>query len=328
MNENSIPEIELSLDRPQLDLSLDGKDMDISATNEIVEVANASPSVSSPSVSSVTDTSQDTTTASDDDDVNDIVVSDKSSPIIMLFGPRSSGKSMTLVRLARYLRSKGYTIKTDFTFRSDPDYRKKCDEFEKNLDTRDALPGNAYTDFLLLKVSKQGRTICQFLEAPGEHYFDPEKIGAENFPPYMTEIIRTLKNRKIWVFIAEAKWYVNPKTRAAYVGRIRKCKDVLVKPKDRFIILYNKIDQRDELFRNGRIIPKAAERTMREEYDGLADAFKNNNPTTSLWRDCDYSFVPFCTGYYSMSGNKLKYTPSEDHYPAKLWKRLLKCIKG
>mgnify|MGYP000134543336 CR=1 FL=1 len=46
-----------------------------------------------------------------------------------------------------------------------------CDNFLNNLDTKEALPGNAYTDFLLVKIIKNGKTICQFLEAPGEHYF-------------------------------------------------------------------------------------------------------------------------------------------------------------
>ena len=42
-------------------------------------------------------------------DEDDIAIADKNAPVIMLFGPRSSGKSMTLVRLSRYLRSNGYT---------------------------------------------------------------------------------------------------------------------------------------------------------------------------------------------------------------------------
>ena len=42
--------------------------------------------------------------AEEDIDEDDIAIADKNAPIIMLFGPRSSGKSMTLVRLSRYLR--------------------------------------------------------------------------------------------------------------------------------------------------------------------------------------------------------------------------------
>lgn len=308
---------------PQIDLTLpdaDNGNNTIKGTADVVDVTPVTPVVK------VVD--NDDVTTGEDNDVNDIAVSDKRSPIIMLFGPRSSGKSMTLVRLARYLRSKGYTISTDFTFRSDSDYDKKCKEFISNLDTKDALPGTAFTDFLLLKVSRNGRTICQLLEAPGEHYFDQENINADNFPPYMTEIIRSLPNRKIWVFIAETKWRVKHEIRTAYINRIKKCMNVLVNRDDRFLILYNKIDQRDDLYKNGRIITAAAGNSMREEYDGLADAFKNDNPITSLWRGYKYKFVPFCTGHYSKSGNRLTYTQSDDSYPRKLWESLLKCIKG
>lgn len=314
MEKNNIPQIDLNLD-------------DIDTGNVITEKKEQTTDVISeepiPIEEDIANASADA-----DGDENDIVVSDRRSPIVMLFGPRSSGKSMTLVRLARYLRDKGYTISTDFTFKSIPDYHEKCDRFMEYLDTKDALPGTAYTDFLLLKVSFHGRTICQFLEAPGEHYFDQANINAENFPHYMTHIIRSLNNRKIWVFIAEAKWNINQKTRTAYINRIRMCLRQLVKPLDSSLILYNKIDKREELFESGRLINSAAETIMREEYGGLADLFKNTNPITSLWRRFNYKFVPFCTGYYSKSGNRLSYSPSEDMYPELLWRSLLKCVRG
>ena len=103
--------------------------------------------------------------AEEEIDEDDIAISDKNSPIIMLFGPRSSGKSMTLVRLSRYLRDNGYSIIVDETFKSDARYKEKCQKFLKDLNTTEALAGNAYTDFLLVKVSKHGTTVCQFLEA-------------------------------------------------------------------------------------------------------------------------------------------------------------------
>ena len=205
----------------------------------------------------VDDSSQETVSVQDDTvtsagiDENDITIADKQSPIVMLFGPRSSGKSMTLVRLSRYLRDCGYTVKVDKTFKSDAKYKEKCEKFLKDLDTKEALSGNAYTDFLLVKIIKNGITVCQFLEAPGEHYFDPDDVSARNFPPYMTEIIRKLKNRKIWAFITEAEWDVNNSVKKSYVRRISNCKAQLVRKTDRFIILYNKVDQKDELFDDG-----------------------------------------------------------------------------
>ena len=266
--------------------------------------------------------------AEEEIDEDDIAISDKNSPIIMLFGPRSSGKSMTLVRLSRYLRDNDYSIIVDETFKSGAVHKKRCQDSINNLNTREALPGTPYKDFLLVKVSKHGTTICQFLEAPGEHYFDPKDIDASNFPPYMTEIIRKLPNRKIWTFVTEAKWDVSHQVKNAYVDRIRNCKNVLMQSTDRCIIMYNKIDLQTHLFENGKIHLLPAEITMRQEYDGLANVFRNTNPITSLWRPYNYKFVPFCTGYYFKEKGKLKYKNSEDMYPKMLWDALCKCIKG
>ena len=70
------------------------------------------------------DINEGTTFAIDEDDIK---IGDKRAPIIMLFGPPTSGKSMTLVRLARYLRKQGYTVKADPTFKSDNAYKARCD---------------------------------------------------------------------------------------------------------------------------------------------------------------------------------------------------------
>ena len=43
-------------------------------------------------------------------------VTDHHAPIIMFFGAPSSGKTMTLVRLAKYLRTHGYTLNVDPNF--------------------------------------------------------------------------------------------------------------------------------------------------------------------------------------------------------------------
>lgn len=258
---------------------------------------------------------------------NDITITDTKSPVILLFGPRSSGKSMTLVRLSRYLRKLGYTIVADINFLPGPEYKERCRKFMESLDTNEALPGNAYNDFLLIKVYKHGRTICQFLEAPGEHYFDIKDTSAANFPSYMTRIIHSFNNRKIWAFITEANWDTNRRTKAAYVERIRNCKNMLMRSTDRSIIIYNKVDRKTELF-EGKFQPESAKTEMIQEYNGITTIFKNPNPITSLWRQYNYTFVPFCTGYYTKEQGKLTYNSSEDFYPAWLWSAFMKSIKG
>ena len=265
-------------------------------------------------------------------DEDDIKIGDKRAPIVLLFGPPTSGKSMTLVRLARYLRKQGYTVKADPTFKSDDAYKARCEQFHKNLNTTEALQGNALNEFLMVKVINHGTTVCQILEAPGEHYFNPKKpeeISARNFRPYLTEIIRNLTNRKIWVFITEAEWDVHASVKDSYVSRIRGCKHQLLKQTDRVVILYNKVDQKEELFENGQLHISSAEKAMKDEYEGLSAIFKNHNPITSLWRAFNYRFVPFCTGYYTKQvGGKHKYNESEERYPRLLWSELMKFFKG
>ena len=101
-----------------------------------------------------------------------------------------------------------------------------------------------------------------------------------------------------------------------------------MKGTDRTIILYNMIDKREELFDEGKIYVESAEKAMRQEYNGLADVFRNTNPITRLWRPHNYKFVPFCTGFYFKEGNRLKYEDSENIYPRLLWEALTKCIRG
>ena len=305
------------------------EDKDIDLNIDDIKIGNET----TPSIEVGTDevTPEDTTSTTTIDE-DDIKIGDKKAPIVMLFGPPTSGKSMTLVRLARYLRKFGYTVKADTTFKSDDTYKERCDKFHKNLNSKEALDGNALNEFLMVKIINHGTTVCQILEAPGEHYFNPKKpdeISARNFRPYLTQIIRNLPNRKIWVFITEAEWNVHASVKDSYVGRIRNCKHQLLRNSDRVVILYNKVDQKEELFENGHLHISSAEKAMKDEYEGLSIVFKNPNPITSLWRPNNYRFVPFCTGYYTKQvGGKPKYNESEEMYPKLLWEQLVKCTKG
>ena len=98
-----------------------------------------------------------------------VTIADKDAPIVVLFGPPACGKTMTLVRLTRYLRENGYTITPIRTFRPtyDSNYSEICDNFDVMMNQDDAAASTSKISFMLVKVSKNGRTICQILEAPG-----------------------------------------------------------------------------------------------------------------------------------------------------------------
>lgn len=265
---------------------------------------------------------------------NTIRIGDSTAPVIILFGSPASGKSMTLVRLARYLRKKGLTVKADRTFKSGDAYIDLCNQFENHLNTRTALPSTKDDEFLMVKIYENGRLITHILEAPGEHFFKPlspneiHVSGQLNMRPYLTKIIDQIPNRRIWAFLLQAQWPVDGKNYDAFVDTVRTCKDRFIQSADRTVLLYNQVDVLSHLFKNAKVMPKPAEQAMKSEYTGIDVIFKNTNPITSLWKDYTYFFVPFSTGTYTMEKGEKVYTESNDYFPMTLWETLKKCIKG
>lgn len=261
----------------------------------------------------------------------EVNLTDKSAPIVFLFGAKSSGKSMTLVRLAKYLRPKGYKLEVDANFCNIWEYKENRAKFNKMLDSQFAMPGTNYNDFLLIKIlDARGNTICQILEGAGEDYFPKSIEGGTRsyieFSQYMTVLFAS-SNKKVWMFITEPNWDEN---RNEYVDRIGYCKDRFFGNRDKCIIIYNKIDKTP--FASGeKVNIKAAMRQCNNEYPGLFSKFPNNSPLPSFLKSpFSCKFVPFSTGSYSPApiGANVPYTPSKDIYPHHLWESIMKCIKG
>lgn len=105
-----------------------------------------------------------------------VSISDNTTPIVVLYGPPACGKTMTLVRLTRFLKDIGYTITPDKVFRGseDPKYKELCDDFDEIIASNDAALSTDRISFMLVKVFFNGHPICQILEAPGEHYYNPD----------------------------------------------------------------------------------------------------------------------------------------------------------
>ena len=108
-------------------------------------------------------------------DPNTIVVTiaDDRTPLVLLVGPPSCGKTMTLIRLARYLRTiSGYTIQPVTSFRPahDKNYERMCAQFDAMISNDYAADSTSQINFMLVKILYKGKALCQILEAPGEHY--------------------------------------------------------------------------------------------------------------------------------------------------------------
>lgn len=258
-----------------------------------------------------------------------VTIADK-VPLVILFGPPACGKTMTMIRLTRYLKSKGYTIEPDETFRpaTDKTYQDMCEKFNSIINSNDAARSTGLINFILIKIIEKGKTICKILEAPGEHYFKPEK-PEEEFPAYLNTIINS-PNRKIWTIMIEPSQtnqrMGNTSIRSLYVDRIREFKKK-IKARDKIVFLFNKIDKTQFDLGSGKINLFAARRHINDIYPGVFAPFRNENPITRLWSPYRFAFVPFKTGDFSRTTDgEYTYQQGDDLYPHRLWSVLLRLM--
>lgn len=257
-----------------------------------------------------------------------VTVSNQNVPLVVLFGPPASGKTMTLIRLTRYLQSEGYIISPIRTFRptSDKNYDQICNNFDTMINSSNAAANTDRVSFMLVDVlNKNGRSLCQILEAPGEHYFNPEKPN-NDFPAYVHTIINS-PNRKIWTILVEPIWK-DVSDRRNYVTKITKLKSQM-RSYDNVVFVYNKIDTTPYVRSIGDINYTAAIAKAEEEYPNIFKPFENVNPITRFIYKYRCEFVPFQTGTYTKTedgGRTYQEGPKE--YCAKLWNVLLKKIRG
>lgn len=254
-----------------------------------------------------------------------ITIADQSSPIVVLFGPPSCGKTMTLIRLTRYLNSKGYRVDPVETFRpsADTHYKKMCREYNQMVNQLNAAESTSLISFMLVRViDPYGKTICQILEAPGEYYFNPRDPNAP-FPTYV-HAIKNGNNRKIWCYMVEPNW-MDESNRLGYVGKIHSLKRTM-RPQDKAVFIFNKIDMTPFVVSPGEINKKEAMREVKNLYQGIFVPFTKK---TVFGTSDDYRFIPFQTGDYSPTAdNGFSFTPGPDAYPNELWNTIYKLVKG
>jgi len=209
----------------------------------------------------------------------------------------------------------------------DAHYLKMCEDFNYMVTSEDAARSTSQISFMLLRVSQNGKPICQILEAPGEHYFVPKEASAnKNFPRYINNI-KNNDNRKIWIFIVEPDWE-DASDRSAYVERIKQLKRNM-KPNDKAIFLFNKIDKTSFVISRGKTNKKEAIISVGNQYRGIFEPFKNENPISRYFSEYNCKFVPFSTGDYSeKTDGGIVYEAGPDDYPRDLWKAILGYIKG
>lgn len=262
-----------------------------------------------------------------------VTVADQTVPIIILFGPTSCGKTMTLIRLTRYLKLHGFCVNPIKSFRPahDEHYQKLCKDFNKLVDSDDAAFGTSMISFMLVEVlTGTGKRICQILEAPGEYYFSPSD-PAKPFPNYVNNIL-SLPNRKIYLFMVEPNW-MDDSDRRAYVTRISTLKQHHMRPRDRAVFLYNKVDDSPFVISPGVVNMQGVKTDIANMYPGMFTKFANVNPITRFFRPYNCDLIPFSNGFFNYAAladgtQKKTYVQGADEYPHRLWNRLMKQIRG
>ena len=243
-------------------------------------------------------------------------------PLVVFFGPREIGKTVTLLRLCTYIRS-SYQISPEQNFRTDDAYPATISAFEallRNMQFAPDATGNV--NFLLLNVTHDGGRFCQFLESPGEHFFDRLDPNAA-FPTYMNKILAG-DYKKIFVFFFEIGMFKSDEDLRNYSDKIGRLVSTRISAKrDEVIILCNKSDLHDH-YRGGMPIKSEFRKAIYDHpsFRGLKTSLENSG-----FRHVP--FVVFSAGAFNRHGQGQKtFAPSPEHYPKDLWKQIHDSIQG
>ena len=240
----------------------------------------------------------------------------------MFFGPRAIGKTVTLLRLCTYIRS-SYQISPYLKFRTDDGYSATSSAFEAMLQNMQFAPdATGDVNFLLLNITHNGSKFCQFLESPGEHFFDRTRASAQ-YPSYMNKILAD-DYQKIFVFFFELDMFRSDEDLRNYSDKIaRLVSDKISSKRDQVIILCNKSDLHPH-FRGGMPIKAEYRKAIYDHpsFKGLKAALRNNGFRY-------VPFVPFSSGAFNDDGTgQLAFALSPDHYPKSLWRQIHESIQG
>jgi hypothetical protein len=257
--------------------------------------------------------------------IQKIKVNEVLGPLVVFFGPRDIGKTVTLLRLCSYLDK--FQITPNKNFRQDTaEYEKTIAKFNEIRKEKIFAPDSTGgINFLLLDVVHNGTKICQILEAPGEHYFDKEN-PTNPYPTYLNQIFQA-EYKKIYVFFFSLSDFKTDNEKEDYANKISQFVRERIRPQsDRAVVICTKCDEsgymqgakpniksiRNELFKKSAMM-------------GLNDAL--------IAANLGYiPFVPFSAGTFNEieeNGKAKKViTFSDKQYPEELWKGIYECIEG
>lgn len=263
-------------------------------------------------------------------------ITDTQTPIIIVVGPAKSGKSMIMARLINYLHKKQrYIIEPDYTYLNTIKYFHDCADYTKCIHENHAMPGTD-TDLLIQIKDASGTNIAQYIEAPGEAYFNPANPNAQP-PVYLQHICGgDVPNKKVFIYLLNIDLNMGvykplgsyEAMRGLYADRLINVFKPLAQPKDKFILLYNKVDMTNY----GTIYKiknrQGAVKEARQNYPYVFSSLRKNVLGGLITYD-DFKFLPFSAGWFvediDDEGNTTQSCiPSSDMYPQQLWKMIIR----
>jgi len=246
-------------------------------------------------------------------------------PVILLIGPASAGKTVTLIRLAKYLRSKGdFKILPNEDFRDDEEYSESCKQFQHILNSNNLAPAPTVPiNFLLVDIYRNNKLDYHILEAPGEHFFDTQNPYQNTNRAYLASLF-SKDVKKVMVFIFEKNMLSSDELQQAYANRLSHFVS-LVKPKneDRILFMLNKVDKLP-VQEYGTVNAKEVKKYIYENsnFNSLKHAIINVKGLDPV------AFIPFSSGTFNeIDEGKQSMVLSNEDYPKSLWNSITKPYK-
>ncbi len=259
----------------------------------------------------------------------ELFIADNHTPLVIMFGPRACGKTMVLVRLTRYLQSKGYNVQPISSLRpaNDKKYMEICLNYDSMIKGKNVPFSHIIITPLLVGISTHGNRICQILDIPGDFCFDFSEMRGDYFKGNMDSILK-LNNRKIWLVMVNPSQFTSHNERVLYADVLRKLKE-REKLHDSVIFVLNKIDATPFVVGSGNIKYSLALQHIEFLYPNIFVPFRNVNPITKWWRPNNFDFTAFQTGDFSEAADgTLTFEEGPDIYPQRLWAFIQKRIRG
>lgn len=248
-----------------------------------------------------------------------------SIPIFMPFRYCCAGGTMLIRRLCVYLRDIGYEVNVVRDFLNWPDYQMAAEYYESSFDSSEAAPGNSIRDQYLIEICKNNRSICYILDMQGELQAH-RMVENWNPVPFFMQIVSG-DNPIIWGIIIEKEIGHRNCNVDYYCKTIANAKKFM-KPFDKTIVIFNKIDETPFMLSPCSVNQKDAYNYARKKYPDLFNLFKTTNVLKGIVSPFNCDFVTFSTGYYPpIENGGFNYAKSNNIFPMVLWEHILKHCK-